>query len=113
MDCDLQDNPRNIAPLIDKLISGYDIVFTKRIKRKHSVFKSISAKIFNWLFTIISNREYDINVGSLVAFTNKVTRELNRMNEQDRLYIQMLKWLGFNSTYIMVEHEKRFSGKSI
>ena len=36
MDCDLQDNPKDIKKLIDKREEGFDIVFTKRIQRKHS-----------------------------------------------------------------------------
>lgn len=112
MDCDLQDDPKHIEILHKTIHSGYDIVFTKRIRRKHSFFKLITATIYNWLFRLLSDRNYDINVGSLTAFTNRVKIEFVNLGEQDRLYIQMLKWLGFKSTYIEVEHRKRVSGNS-
>ena len=40
MDCDLQDNPKYIKELYEIAISGVDIVFTFKEKRKHSFFKN-------------------------------------------------------------------------
>ncbi len=112
MDCDLQDNPDNIEALIKKLDSGFEIVFTKRKKRKQPILKSFFSKLFDLLFTFLSDKKFDINVGSLVAFRKRVGVEFSKLKEQDRIYIQMLKWLGFKSTSIIVEHEKRHSGAS-
>ena len=47
MDCDLQDDPAHIHLLYQKYKEGYDTVFTKRIRRKHSFFKLITEKIYN------------------------------------------------------------------
>jgi glycosyltransferase involved in cell wall biosynthesis len=112
MDCDLQDDPRHIQTLYNKLNEGYDIVFTKRLKRKHSLFKSITAFLYNILFTLFSDKRYDIDVGSMVMFSRKVRDEFVKIKDHDRLYIQLLKWLGFRSVYVYVEHNPRFSGKS-
>src|SRR5258705_13427119 len=53
MDCDLQDNPKYIADLYQKAREGYDIVFTRKQKRRHSLLKNLFARffffIFNWL----------------------------------------------------------------
>ena len=44
MDCDLQDNPIYLRELHQKYKEGFDIVYTKKTKRKHSFFKNILCK---------------------------------------------------------------------
>ncbi|MEO8446793.1 MAG: glycosyltransferase family 2 protein [bacterium] len=112
MDCDLQDDPSHIKKLVDEYDKDYDVVFTKRIGRKHSIFKSITAKIYNSLFKLFSDKNYDINVGSLTLISSRVKDEFVKLKDQDRLYIQLIKWIGYNSTYVPVEHRERFEGKS-
>ena len=112
MDCDLQDDPAHIHLLYQKYKEGYDTVFTKRIGRKHSFFKLIAAKIYNFLFLLFADASYDVNVGSLVLFTDRVRKEFLRIKYKDRLYAQMLKWVGFKQTYVPVEHREREEGTS-
>lgn len=112
MDCDLQDNPKDIIRLLQERDKGYDIVFTKRLSRKHNIFKSVSSRIYNGLFRFFSDGNYDVNMGSLVLFSKRVAEQFNRLQEKDRLYIQLLKWLGFKTTSITVEHQERYEGKS-
>ncbi len=112
MDCDLQDDPAHISRLLDEYNRGYEIVFTRRIGRKHSFFKMITAKIYNSMFTLFSDKNYELNVGSMTMFSARVKDEFIRLKDQDRLYIQLLKWIGFRSTYVPVEHRERYEGKS-
>jgi len=112
MDCDLQDDPAHITKLYQKNLEGYDTVFTRRIGRKHTFFKLITSKIYNFLFLLFSDQKYDINVGSLVLFNKKVRSEFLRIKDRDRLYAQLLKWVGFNQTYLQVEHKERAEGRS-
>lgn len=112
MDCDLQDDPVHIKKLYDEFNNGYDVVFTRRIRRKHSFFKAITAKIYNSLFAIFSDKNYELNVGSMTMFSARVKDEFIKLKDQDRLYIQLLKWVGFRSTYVPVEHRERFEGNS-
>ena len=112
MDCDLQDNPKDIIKLLNEREKGFEIVFTKRLKRKHGIFKSFNSFLYNKLFTIFSEKKYNVNAGSLVLFSKKVAREFNKLEEKDRLYIQLLKWVGFKTTTIEVEHNERYEGKS-
>ena len=112
LDCDLQDNPAYIKDLDKKIEEGYDTVFTIRKSRKHSLFKSITALIYNCVFSLLSDKEYRLNMGSLVMFNSKVQKEFLRLKDQDRLYIQLLKWIGFRQTAIEVEHEERLEGTS-
>ncbi len=112
MDCDLQDNPRDIQLLYEQFKNGYEVVFTKRIRRRHSTFKRISAKIYNTLFKILSDKNYDVDAGSLTLVSRRAKEEFLRLKEKDRLYVQLFKWIGFRSTYVPVEHGERFAGKT-
>lgn len=112
MDCDLQDDPDHINKLLDEFGKGYDVVFTRRIGRKHSFFKMITAKIYNSLFKMFSDKNYDLNVGSMTMISSRVKDEFLKLKDQDRLYIQLIKWIGFRSTYVPVEHRERYEGSS-
>jgi glycosyltransferase involved in cell wall biosynthesis len=112
LDCDLQDDPSLINVLLEKANEGFDIVFTVRKKRKHSLFKNITAYFYNRLFLLIANKNYSVNMGSLVLFSSRVREEFIKLNDQDRLYLQLLKWLGFRQTSVEVDHQPRHSGKS-
>ena len=112
MDCDLQDDPKHIKTLLEYYKKGNEIVFTKRIARKHNFIKNVTAKIYNAIFNILSDKNYDLKVGSLVIFSEKVKNEFINLKERDKLYIQGLKWLGFKHTYVFVEHRERYSGSS-
>jgi len=112
MDCDLQDDPKDISKLLKERKNGFEVVFTKRIKRRHGIFKTLIADTYNKLFSLFSGGDYHINAGSLVLFSKRVGKEFNKLKDRDRLYLQMLKWIGFSSTVVSVEHHNRFEGKS-
>lgn len=112
MDCDLQDNPASIQNLLKKMDEGFDIVFTKRIKRQHSFFKGLTAKLYNYLIGVLADRNFDVNTGSMICLGRNAANAFLQLKEKDRLYIQLFKWIGFKQTYVYVEHDKRFEGKS-
>lgn len=112
MDCDMQDNPNSLVLILEELENGADIVLTKRKKRSHSLFKKLTGYLYNRLIRIISDKRFDIDGGSMVGFNRKVANAFLKINDKDRLYVQMLKWLGFKQIYITVEHNERFEGKS-
>lgn len=112
IDCDLQNDPGDISQLYQTILSGYDIVFTKRKSRSHSLVKSFNAWLYNRVFRLFSDANFSIDLGSMVIFSNKVKSEFLKIKDKDRLYLQLLKWLGFTSTTVEVEHHKRYAGTS-
>ncbi len=112
LDCDLQDDPTLIPRLLEERKAGYEVVFTYRKKRGHGWGKRISSFLYNQLFRLLSNQQYNIEYGSLVLFSDKVAREFRKLREISRLYVQVLKWLGFSSTAVEVPHHPRQEGRS-
>jgi dolichol-phosphate mannosyltransferase len=115
MDCDLQDDPIYLKDLWHAYKEGYDIVYTQKIERKHSWFKNITAKTFNVIFNYLAeNKEEEghDNVGAYSLISRKVINAFLLFNDYRRHYLMILRWLGFSSTYISIEHQQRYSGKS-
>jgi glycosyltransferase involved in cell wall biosynthesis len=112
MDCDLQDDPAHIAKLLQEAQKGYEVVFTRRAGRRHSAAKRLCSWLYNRLFGIFSDSRYRIDNGTLVMFSRKVAQCFLRLRDKDRLYIPLLKWVGFSNTTVEVEHHARHSGES-
>jgi glycosyltransferase involved in cell wall biosynthesis len=115
MDCDLQDDPKYIPELYQKIQEGYDIVYTLKESRKHSFFKNITASLFNYVFNyLIDNKSHrsNNNVGAYSMISRKVANAFKAYNDYHRHYLSVLRWLGFNHCYISIEHKERFEGKS-
>ncbi len=113
MDCDLQDNPEYIPQMLHKLKEGYDIIFTKKQSRKHSFFKNASAKIFFKIFNYLSdNQNASENAGNYTMLSRKTVDQFNKIQDKRRHYLMILRWMGFKSASVNIEHRKRHSGES-
>ncbi|MCB0338133.1 MAG: glycosyltransferase family 2 protein [Bdellovibrionales bacterium] len=115
MDCDLQDDPKYIPELLAKAHEGFEIVYTVKDQRVHSRFKNFTAAcwntIFNWL---LENKSFhgDGRVGAYSLLSRKVVDAFLQVPDVHRHYLSVLRWLGFPSSSIRVEHAQRHSGRS-
>ncbi len=115
IDCDLQDDPKYIATLLAEARKGYDIVYTRKLKREHSWHKNLGAFLFNVAFNWLSeNKQVNSreDVGAFSLLSRKVVDAFKAVNDYHRHYLLIVRWLGFKATYIDVEHAKRLAGKS-
>jgi dolichol-phosphate mannosyltransferase len=113
LDCDLQDDPGYIRQLHEKASAEHlDIVFTKRDVRAQPVSKQFTAWLYTILFGFMADTRYGVAFGSLVLFNAKVKHSFLAMRDHDRLYLQVLRWLGYEQGFLEVKHHRRFSGRS-
>jgi polyisoprenyl-phosphate glycosyltransferase len=115
MDCDLQDDPKYITNLIEKWEEGFDVVYTQKSNRNHSWLKNITARGFNIIFNwLAENKKVNSlgQVGSFSLISKKVVDAFNSYNDYQFHYLMVLRWLGFKSCYIPIEHKERYEGKS-
>ena len=115
MDCDLQDNPKYISQLLEKANEGNDIVYTYKEKRNHSMIKNLFASGFNFIFNFLMDNNglhSNSSIGSYSLLSRKVVLAFRKVTEYQRHYLMILRWLGFSSGYIKIEHQERFEGRS-
>jgi polyisoprenyl-phosphate glycosyltransferase len=112
MDCDLQDRPEEIPRLYKKALEGYDIVLTERHNRHDSILKKFFSYCYNSVFEYLTGIKSNSSIGNFSICARKVIDQLKHMREQNRSYIQSLRWLGFVKTSIPVIHGPRYKGKS-
>ncbi len=112
MDCDLQDPPEVIRRLYGKSKEGFDIVLTKRIRKKHSLVRKLAGFFYFKIMSFFNNETIDGRVGSFSLISRKVVNSYLRMRDKDRHYLFILRWLGFKTTIVEYEHAERFKGKS-
>ena len=112
MDADLQDDPKEIPLLIEKLKSCYDLVSGWKKKRRDPITKTIPSKIFNFVTSMMSGiRLHDFNCG-LKAYRRDVVKSLKIYGEIYRYIPALAHWEGFRVTEIPVQHHARRYGKS-
>lgn len=112
MDCDLQDQPEEIVKLYNEALQGYDVVFGRRDKRKDSLFKRYSSKIFYKVYDYFTESKIDNTVANFSIISSKVVANLRLLREQNRSYPLFVNWVGFKRSHVDIVHAKRGSGRS-
>lgn len=112
MDCDLQDQPEEIPKLYQEALNGFDIVYARRANRQDSFLKKVFSKLFYRLFSWLSGVPQDSSIANFGIYSSKVIAAFNSLREPMRSFATMIKWVGFSSSAIEVEHAPRFAGKT-
>ena len=112
MDCDLQDRPEEILKLYSTAMKGFDIVQGERMERQDSGLKKLSSKVFHIIFDWLTGIKTNQRVANFGIYKNDVIKYVCQISERDRGLGSMLRYVGFNSTSIPIEHGARFEGKS-
>ncbi|HKA42648.1 MAG TPA: glycosyltransferase family 2 protein [Burkholderiales bacterium] len=112
MDCDLQDRPEEIPRLYAKALEGYDVVIARRGKRSDGVLKRLGSWAFYRVFSYLADFEYDGETGNFRIISRKVVASCRGMREQLRFFGGLVKWMGFPTTTIAVQHDARYAGRS-
>jgi glycosyltransferase involved in cell wall biosynthesis len=115
MDCDLQDDPVYIRDLVSKAQEGFDVVYTVKEEREHSMYKNLTTRFFNKVLNFLVDAKelqgQDL-VGAYSLISRPVVNEFLKFGDYRRHYLMVLRWLGFPFAFVTIKHNKRFSGKS-
>ena len=94
MDGDLQDPPEEIINLFAETSKGYDIVYARRMRRKDTFLKVMTAKLFYLTLKYLSGIKMDSKIANFGIYSKKVTTEFNKMNEFSRSFPSLIQYLG-------------------
>ncbi len=113
MDADLQNDPKDIARLLEKLNEGFDVVSGWRKKRKD---KLIMRKIPSWIANSVISKIGGVPLHdygcSLKAYRREVLQDVKLYGEMHRFIPIYASWAGARVTEIPVDHHARQAGKS-
>jgi glycosyltransferase involved in cell wall biosynthesis len=112
MDADLQDDPKEIPSLLEKLDQGCDVVSGWKRDRRDPWHKVFPSRIFNWLISRLTGVHlHDHNCG-LKAYRSEVLGEIQLYGEMHRFIPVLASARGFRVSEIEVHHRERKYGRS-
>jgi glycosyltransferase involved in cell wall biosynthesis len=112
LDCDLQDQPKEVLKLYNKAQEGFDVVLAKRKNRQDSFFKKMNSKLFSVIYSYLTETKFDSTIANFGIYNKKVIVEVVKMNDYIKSFPLFVSWVGYNATSIEVEHAKRQEGSS-
>lgn len=112
MDCDLQDQPEEIKKLYTKALEGFDVVFAKRNNRQDGFLKKMTSKIFSLTYSYLTETKFDGTIANFGIYNKKVIVEVLKMHDYIKSFPLFVKWVGYKSTSVEVEHAKRLESQS-
>ena len=111
LDADLQDDPKEIAKLID-LSDKFDLVIGWKKNRLDPLEKRIASKIFNFFIRVFSGLKIkDSNTG-IKIFKREVAESLNLYGGRHRYIPLLAHQKNFSVGEVSVNHRKRKFGDS-
>ncbi|OGZ08787.1 MAG: glycosyltransferase [Candidatus Lloydbacteria bacterium RIFCSPHIGHO2_02_FULL_50_13] len=112
MDCDLQDQPEEIEKLYRKAREGFDAVVASRIERQDGYFRKVISSVFYGTLSYLTDTKHDPTVANFGIYSRKTIDAILNMGERSRYFPLMVRWVGFKTATLPVEHAKRKSGKT-
>ncbi len=112
MDGDLQNDPRDIQRLLEKMSEGYEVVSGWRRHRQDPLSKKIPSRLANVVISAVTGvRLHDYGC-SLKAYRREALRDIFLYGEMHRFVPVYAAMRGARVAEIAVEHHPRVSGKS-
>lgn len=113
MDGDLQNDPDDIGPLVDKLDEGYDVVSGWRRDRQDAFAKrTLPSRIANKLISAISGVHLNDYGCTLKAYRREMLQGFRLYGEMHRFVPIYARWQGARLTEMPVRHHPRRFGRS-
>ena len=113
LDGDLQNDPKDIPKLLQKLSEGYDIVNGWRFDRKDSFFsRRLPSIIANKIISYSTNVKLHDYGCTLKAFRKEITQNIKLYGEMHRFIPAIASGMGSSVAEVKVNHRARKFGKS-
>lgn len=107
MDSDMQDDPAAIAEFLEQWRAGYDVVYAVRCNRKESPPKRFLFYAFYRLLNAVSEMPIPRDAGNFGLVDRAVVDHILRLNDRDRFYPGLRRWVGFRQIGVPVERHAR------
>ena len=112
LDGDLQNDPADIALLLNKLDEGYDVVSGWRKDRKDNMLRRIPSRLANWLIGLVTGVHLHDYGCTLKAYRATAIQGMRLYGEMHRFLPALAYQEGARVTEIPVHHRPRRYGQS-
>lgn len=112
MDADLQNDPKDIPRLLEKMDQGFDVVSGWRKKRQDHIWRKIPSRIANGLISRVTGVNLHDYGCSLKAYRASIIRDVALYGEMHRFIPAYAAMAGAKVTEIPVDHHPRIHGQS-
>lgn len=113
IDADLQDPPELIPELFSKWLTGYDVVYAKRLSRQgESALKKLTSKLFYRVLRKVSHVPIPEDTGDFRLMSRRAVNALNTLRERNRYMKGLFAWIGYSQTAVLYNRDPRFAGES-
>ncbi len=112
MDDDGQHPAEGIFALLEKLNEGYDVVFARFIKRKHSVFKNVTSAMKKKLSEWLGVKPKGVDTSPFSAWSKLAMESVKNYHSPFPTAVTYLKCVTDKFADVPVEHRARTSGHS-
>ena len=113
MDGDLQNDPRDIPRLLEKIEQGYDVVCGWRKNRKDKLWtRRVPSVAANWIIGRVTGMRIHDNGCSLKAYRAEIVKNVHLYGEMHRFIPALASWLGARTAEIPVHHHARRFGRT-
>lgn len=112
LDCDLQDQPEEIGRMYAKAKEGFFVVVGSRQARHDSRLRSFVSRAFYATLSYLSGTYQDPTLANFGIYHRRVIEAILSLQDHMRYFSVMVRWVGFRTATIPVQHAKRQGGKS-
>lgn len=112
MDDDLQNPPREIFKLLEKLDQGFDVVYGTPVTQQHGFVRNLASKITKLTLQKSMGAETAAKISAFRVFRTELREAFNNYTSPTVNIDVLLTWGTAKFTSIAVQHDKRLQGKS-
>lgn len=113
LDGDLQNDPQDIARLLNKMTEGYDVVSGWRVNRQDGFWlRTLPSRVANWLISRTTGTYLHDYGCTLKVYRADMIRELRLYGEMHRFIPALIGGNGARIAELPVNHSPRRYGKS-
>jgi len=112
MDDDLQNPPEEVVKLVDEIVKGYDVVYTRYSSKKHNIFRNLGSRLNDKVANLLLKKPVDLYLSSFKIINRFVVNEIIKYTGPDPYIDGIILRTTRNISSVDVEHEERRVGKS-
>lgn len=112
IDDDMQNPPEEVINLVNEILKGYDVVYTRYPSKRHNVFRNLGSRFNDKVANILLKKPVDLYLSSFKIMNRFVVNEIVKYTGPDPYIDGIILRTTRNIGVVEVEHKHREVGKS-